>query len=344
MKWLKTKIEQLKFVKFCYEKSNDSRFIQNVRGISEANNYVCLESYGDETSKQTIYFIDMEESHSGFFAEYNKLLGFLYFADKYGMKPVVRFHSGFCYAEENSVNGSDNPFEYYFKQPSDAKLSDIDNYKLVVRSRKENSHMINELCGNSSGYMRNEQYIDEMSRITNKYIKLNDIVQHEIDTAIHEMLDGEKTLGVHVRGTDFKRNYDGHPVHISTKEYLDESIYLFKKGNYKKIFLATDDENAIDLFQVQFGDKLVFYKDVIRSSEKNTVMYSKVERNNHHYLLGVEVLRDMYTLAACNGLVAGMSQVSLAARIQKRANQDNYDHLSIISRGINSYKGHRCPN
>ena len=51
-------------------------------------------------------------------------------------------------------------------------------------------------------------------------------------------------------------------------------------------FLATDDSEAIDRFRETFGEKLVYYRDVIRSSGDETVMKSREERESHHYLLG----------------------------------------------------------
>ena len=52
-------------------------------------------------------------------------------------------------------------------------------------------------------------------------------------------------------------------------------------------------------------------------------------------LMGYEVLRDMYALAACDGLVAGLSQVVNCARIVKESSGEEYDTLCIINNGIN---------
>ena len=48
-----------------------------------------------------------------------------------------------------------------------------------------------------------------------------------------------------------------------------------------------------------------------------TVMRSINKRANHHYKLGYEVLRDMYTLSECQGIVAGLSNLSIFFRICK---------------------------
>ena len=60
-------------------------------------------------------------------------------------------------------------------------------------------------------------------------------------------------------------------------------------------------------------------------------------------MLGVEVLRDMYSMAECDGLVAGLSQVSYAARIQKKSMGSEYEDLVILNKGINYHQKENCP-
>ena len=106
--------------------------------------------------------------------------------------------------------------------------------------------------------------------------------------------------------------------------------------------MATDDKKTVEQFQMAFGDKLVYYKDVVRSDGDETVMKSQSQRENHHYLLGLEVLRDMLTLAACDGLAAGLSQVSYSARIQKKSMGQEYRDLVVLNKGINQHR-ENCP-
>lgn len=340
---LQNKIKQLKFAIFCFKKGQDDRFVRNVKQLADKNNLVYVESYGEEESTEVIFFVDMEESHSGFFAEHNRLLALLYFADKYDMRPVVRYHSGYCYAEKHPVNGTTNPFEYYFEQPAGIPLKELKTYRRVFRSRKENSYEVNRLCEDPNGYTRSETYLNEMARITAKYIRLNSIVKEKMDGEIQTLLGTGNILAVHVRGTDFKQNFNGHPVKVGIDEYIEATIRVFREGAYERIFLATDDDEAIEKYQEQFKDKVVFYQDVVRSKGNDTVMNSEIPRENHHYLLGYEVLRDMYTLAACDGFIAGLSQVSYAARIQKKSTGAEYRDLVILDKGINYHKRNNCP-
>ena len=108
-----------------------------------------------------------------------------------------------------------------------------------------------------------------------------------------------------------------------------------KEYAFQRIFLATDDVDTVNLFKKEFGEKLLTYADVTRSDGEVSVAFSEAGRMNHHYLLGQEVLRDMYTLAKCDGLIAGKSQVSICAYIQKRTTGD-YCYREILDAGYNT--------
>ena len=343
MRRLQKKMDQLKFALYCFKKGQDLRFVKRVKTLGEEYNFVTVESYGDKEGDSAVYLIDMEEASAGFFAIHNRLLALLYFSDQYGMKAVVRYPASYCYAEDHPINGTDNPFEYFFEQPCGISLKDIEDYKLVIRYKKENSYLVNRLCGDANGYARSEADLNEMAQITAKYIRLRQPLKEELQEQIRKLLGEMPALAVHVRGTDFKRNYNGHPVRIGAEEYLLEATRIFEGGHYDRIFLATDDLEAVGLFKDKFGDKLVCYEDVVRSKGNDTVMHSAIERENHHYRLGVEVLRDMYTLAGCEGLVAGLSQVSYAAQIQRKSTGKEYRDLTILDKGINYHGKYNCP-
>lgn len=347
MNYILSKISQLKkridFVKYCFPKGDDERFVRNVKNIGKESNLVYIENYGDKMQDSVIYHIKTEYSGSGFFADHNRLLGFLYFADRLGMKPVVEYHPDYCYAEKHPVNGTTNPFEYYFKQPTEISLEELYKCNAVVRSRKENINDAILLNEDTNGYSRNDKYIEEMGRITRKYLKLRDQVGEYISDSMNKIFSSEdRVLGIHFRGTDFKRNYNGHPVNLTIEDYIVRINELIK--NYDKIFLATDDLSAVAKMKEFYGEKVVYYSDVVRSDDQETVMNSVSNRENHHYMLGLEVLRDMLTLSRCDGLVAGLSQVSIAARIQKASYEKEYEDLIIIDKGINYHQKFNCPN
>lgn len=74
---------------------------------------------------------------------------------------------------------------------------------------------------------------------------------------------------------------------------------------------------------------------MLRSDGENGIHYKENKRKNHHYLLGLEVLRDAYTLAACDSLLAGMSNVSLAVQYIKLSEGAEFKEIEILDHGIN---------
>lgn len=339
----KTK-KQFLFALYCLPHGDDNRFVESVKSIGREYNLVEIEKNSKPCDGSIVYHIAMLPSGAGFFADFNKLLSYLYFADEMGVIPVVEFSRESRYAEKHPVNGTSNPYEYYFIQPANVSLEEIYGMNMVLKSRRENIVLANSLNDQSGGYVKTDRFLEEMSGVFAKYIKYNSITQNMLERDAKRIEIWKKTLGVHVRGTDFKYNYNGHPVLISPDEYLDKVVQIFSKGIYEQIFLATDDLNALRVFKDYFGSKIVFFDNTIRAEGMESVMNSAPIRENHHYLLGYEVLRDMDILSRCEGLVAGLSQVSYAARIAKLSRKERYMDEEILTKGINYHRRHNCPN
>lgn len=334
--------KQLAFARYCFSRGDDEWFTGEVRKLGKTKNVVELSAPGEDGA-EVFYHIFIPATYAGFFASYNKVLSYLYFADRYHLTPVVEYDKAFPYAETGPVNGSTNPFEYYFRQPGGIPLAQMQKSAVVLECRRENNWLVNELNEKAENYVRSQRQIQEMGRIVRKYIRLQPQVEALIRMQTEALLKGKKTLGVHVRGTDYKWNYNGHPVCVTAEEYLEQAKALADQSGYEQIFLATDDLTAVSAFRDAFGERLVYYEDVTRSDGKVTVMRSQSSRENHHYLLGLEVLRDMLTLAACDGLVAGLSHVSYAVRFQKVSYEQSFEDLVILNKGINEHTQYNCP-
>lgn len=292
--------------------------------------------YGMLNKNKIIYYIELGNGEWGFFAVYRALLEALYFADIRGMLPVIRYRENFLYAEKNAINGTTNPFEYYFVQPSFIKVQDAKKSYKVVVSVPEHTEMVRLVfTGEFASYHANSLYLKQLARIQNKYIRLNENTSNFVKQGLQAIIGNNKVLGVHLRGTDFKKNYNIHPVYIKENEYIEAIKEAIKEDGWEKIFLATDDLAALDVCKHEFGDKLVYYEDVYRTQKAHSVAFSHDNRENHKYRLGLEVLRDAYTLAACDGLIAGISQVSISAQIIKLSQKKKYSYIKILDKGIN---------
>ena len=189
-----------------------------------------------------------------------------------------------------------------------------------------------------------EEYINEMSRMLKKYIHYNDKTIKYLENGYKELIGNKKALAVHFRGTDYRRQYNNHPVFVTIEQEIERVHEVLERNNYDVIFLATDEHSAIKIFQNEFGDKVKYFEDIWRASgEDESVAFSHSARAQHHYLLGLEVLRDQYMLTKCNGLVGGMSNLTLTAQMMRRAWYDNdYEDLVILSQGLYHNDYHFC--
>ncbi len=292
---------------------------------------------GEKNPDKNIYLIRIGDPGDGFFAEFNRLLMYLYTADKYGFTPVIEFTESFLYYEENGVDGETNPFSYYFLQPSGLDPSDIKKSRNVVYSAFFHT-LQPELMEERKGiYGFTDKYIENMGRIIKEYIRLVPGAERYVEEGIQRIGEGtsfERIIGVHFRGTDYRAGIEGHPEYLTPEIVIEKVKELMTKDGYDTVFLATDDNGALEKFKAAFGDALRYYDDVFRSDKDLSVAFSKDDRDLHHYKLGLEVLRDMETLSRCDSLIAGLSQVSLASRINKEALEQKYKELCILDPGI----------
>lgn len=314
------------FVEIC---DNNSSYRTNGK-IAE------FKTFGELNSDKVFGLIQFETDwvkSCGFFALFNKTLGGLYFSDKFSLIPCIYNWNECAYEETRPINGSNNVFEYYFEPITKYTETDVLNSKSVVLIKDANADLIkNE--NQIEWYNANNKYIEDLAIIYSKYIKFNTNTSKQIDLDIENLNLTSRTLGVHYRGTDYNLNCKWHPKSNSMNDFAIKIEELIKKDGYDAVFLATDDLNALSFFKEKFIN-VIYYKDVKRASEKKSVAFESNDSPNSHYRLGYEVIRDMYILSKCNGLLAGNSQVSIAARICKASRNEKYISEYIIDTGIN---------
>lgn len=319
--------------KLAFRYIRDQEFRQYVNNYKSPN-WFDFENNGDFFIGKIIYLITLEdlnglEKSMGFFALVNCILNRLYYADRLGLVPVIKLPTTLLYYDGTF---GDNVFEYFFMPISDIAYADAIQAFNLVYSQERHSQF--NLCG-KPGYLLSEQGVENLASIWKKYFKFN---QHTLEGLNKDMListNDNKVLGVHIRGTDFKNKNKNHPIAISYKQYYEKIQELYSKGGYEKIFVATDENMAIKELTSIYGDKILFYNDVLRSNNGSPIHTSVNNRSNHKYLLGYEVLRDMVTLSCCKGFIAGKSQVSLGVRIYKKSKNEVFTDCCILDNGMN---------
>lgn len=327
--------ERLRYVIRCMRNIGNKEFVYDVNHLYTNLNFLKLVQNGMQNKGRIIYNIDVNIG-SGFFAVFNHVIEQIYYADTLGLIPYVRLGNKFPYAEEAEVNGTFNPWEYYFRQPGGLTRESVDKSYAVVANIKDPRKL--EELKLKSAYIVNDQYIELLGEIFKKYIFLQDCVDKEIMYGIDAILNGKKTLGVQIRMGSMLVGWDKHPIVPSLDEYICEIKKAIDIGGFEQIYLATDDKRVLDALIKQFGSMLVYYKDVTRVEGRYNPYDVNTGREKHNYFCGLEVLRDMYTLAYTSGLVAGHSQVSICARICKSSTDKKYEYVKIVDKGINHNK------
>ncbi len=297
--------------------------------------------YGTANKDKILYYIkdhDKNVKNLGFFAMYRRWLEYIYFADICGYTPVICADSRFAYREWQAVHGTTNPFEYYFMQPAKIGLQEAKRSDKVVMSDNLHREMVElVLTGELGSYKYTNRYLYMLAHGAKKYIKPNQYTQAYIDEGLKRIdFEKEKMLGIHMRGTDYRAMYNNHPIFVSEDECFIRIDELLERNLYNRIFIATDDKRILAKFVQRYGDRLCFYDDVERSDQDKSIVFRYSARKQNRYLLGLEVIRDMYTLSMCDGLIAGVSQVAICAQIHKLARKEKYKDKIIINKGVYS--------
>lgn len=307
----------------------DKKFVHFLLTAEEDPDLLKVIRKGTENYGKVVYLIKECGNGYGFFAEFNNLLCSLYYAESMGFVPHVIWGENFNYYDEKY--GIENAFEYFFEP---IEVPGFQNSSAIIEKKGTHIAQIGKKF-DALGYNRSSASEQIQADMCRKYVHLKKDIQDLLEKNINSILGDGKTLGIHYRGTDFKKGFVGHPVQIDIDSIVSHAKQIVDEEKVDRIFLATDDISAISALKREFGDLLYYYEDVIRSDGETSVAFSDGERQFHKYNLAWEVLRDAYTLSRCNNLIAGLSQVSFAAQTLKLARDENYNKIIVLDNGVN---------
>ena len=333
----------------CIKNLNDPNLVKLLKGYYDDTRdciSIIIEHRGEKYPDKTIYDIQFlvpdekkpfSRNHAGFCALLRWTLLSWSFPDALGMIPAVEWGKASVYYDSAMDSVTTNVFEYYFEPVCHIYHSEICKCRNVISAKGTNGSFffMDRASDMLASYQVKQSEIEKLGYLYKKYVHLNQNTKEYIDESINHILDQKDILAVHVRGTDFNLGANHHPIVVTPQEYLAEAKKIYLRDGYKKVFLATDDANALKLFKEEFKDKLLYYEDTLRSGNHSGVHSSISDRPLHHYKLGLEILRDIYTIASCDSLVCGLSQVSIAAQYINVAIGRTFKKVVILNNGIN---------
>ncbi len=280
--------------------------------------------------KPVYYVIRRRNNGDGFFSNYKWVLGHAIYAIEKDMIPVVDM---FNWPSLYSKGAFRNDWNDYFEDPVGSHgLREAYSSRNFVLAEPEYLVDYSDKYSIQYGFP-SEKAVDYYSPYIKKYFRIRKGLEDEFSRKRQLICDtAQKVIGVHYRGTDMKRG--DIPEHPKTKEidrYIRETEEIINKEGNSLIYLATDENEAVRVFNDVFGKGQVCVQDSYRADKGQTngihLDKSVKSRKDHNYLLGIEVMFDAWMLAKCDNLVCGLSNVASVARLW---NDNKFENVKVI--------------
>jgi hypothetical protein len=288
----------------------------------------------DGVGFEKILLITINHSYAGFFAYVTFVINQLIYAEKKRLLPVVYFGprsgDGPNAFYDSAMGG--NSWDYYFEPVAgwtydeiralvDSPASSISEKDLVRLSREELWYLHREdpdsvynypygyyqhLSGDSrSWYARQRR---KASGIIERYVRVKPEILSQLDDWVDAHFQGERVLGIHMRGTD---KGGAGPVQPHLMRVMTPDMYFplidqdSEQWGAGKIFLATDQRQFVDVLRDRYGERVMALEAIRSSSSVNPFQVS----DSKNYLKGKEVLLDCLILSKCDFLLKCTSAV-----------------------------------
>jgi hypothetical protein len=276
-------------------------------------------SFGNKNPEK-IFYIIRRSPGAGLFSNVISVLNHLKICEDNKYIPYVDMENFLTIYNENLIiNGTFNAWEYYFKKVSNYTLSEIYDSKNVIISsnviRKNFEHWPN----------KNKVF----KKIYNKYIYFKDDINNKAhDFCISNYIETENTLGIHFRGTSYKKSA-GHHYPGTIEQFTNIIENLLKNYNFTKIFLVTEETNYLNNLKKRFKNKIC-YIDSYRSNIDDA--FNTFPRSLHRYKLGEESVLESIILSKCRGILYVSSNIVHFSNLISNNNQKLFE----LYNGLNS--------
>jgi hypothetical protein len=287
--------------------------------------------FGGLYPEKVFYIIRRPEPGAGLFSNFHWVLGHIIYALEKNYVPVVDMQNyKTFYSEQESLNGTKNAWEYYFKQPMSYTLEHAYKGKNVILSAMD------YLYDRVPFFVETEEQITRFHDVVSKYMQFNAVTLEVINTSKSQLFaDKENILGVLYRGTDYTGlRPKQHSIMASIDDYINKVHECLEKWGINWIYLMTEDMKAIKMFEKEFSNKLVI-SDSKRIDNYNPQMgltpNIRFDRKYDNYYKGLEYIRDTVLLSYCDALIGSKVNGTMAAVV---LNNNRYKNKYIFSLGV----------
>lgn len=146
----------------------------------------------------------------------------------------------------------------------------------------------------------------------------------------------KRILGVNVRGTDYTMLMPiGHGVQANASQIINRAKSMMALDKYDYIFLSTEEQEAFNEFQTQFGETLLYFPRRRVSGEsckkERKLIVDLVEKDYMEQNL-VDYMTETYILSKCTSLLS--SGVNTGFRVAVAMNEEKYEDVYVYKSGL----------
>lgn len=292
--------------------------------------------FSDSPEIKPLYFIIRREPPgAGLFSNINHVLQGLREAENRDLIPVVDMQNYWSsYSLSTAIHGTRNSWEYFFDQPAGISLQTALNSNRYVVSKGNRIAGEHWLTQKSLQFTTEPEKIGEVSRLLEKYLKLNSFTQATIEF-VKLQIDWKPylSLGVSLRGSDYLQiRPHGHPMQPSIQDVCVAIEETLKFDSSTRIFLACEDFSIRNSIERNFPGMVLpnfratkFFQDYIAQNLNLTGRNLTILTNTLGYLV------EIFLFSECKSCVSSLANGS---SIGIALNNGKFRHKKILTPGI----------
>lgn len=276
-------------------------------------------SFG-ELNEDKIFYVIKRTPGTGMFSNITFILNHLKICQKHNFIPIIDMENFITiYNEKEKIKNNFNAWNYYFNNLSSYSLNEVYKSKNVLITSDKFFHF----------FSYNIDKDPELAKLLNSHIKINKYMT-TCYQKIYQKFNKKKILGIHFRGTSYKR-CAGHPLPATIRQMYKMTEKLLSENEIDNIFLVTEEQNYLNFFKKKYGKKLIYLESSYRSNKNDA--FKIYPRNLHRYKLGREAVIEALLLSSCKYFIYLCSNISSAAiGFNIEINQKRFE----INNGFNS--------
>ena len=204
------------------------------------------------------------------------------------------------YFHKTETIGKINPWEYYFRQPTDivpsSNIADISIFDINLA-------------------LHHNYSVNDKRKLFKKYIRFNDDIIKSVDSFFNTYIN-QCILGVRIRGTDYVNNRPAcHHIQPSIDQVIADILIYLKKYRIDKIYVSTDESKYFKTLKDKFGSLIISQQNIFVDNQTNNEWNG--EYLNKRYSIDFivqsqkEYLQNIIILSKCQYLISGITSATL---------------------------------